>query len=188
MFKSLTNNLTKIFDKIRSTGTLSQAQIDESMRDIRIALLEADVALPVIKEFIDNIKNIIRFYSQKLDEINLRFSDSLSNLLKHKIILLQKFPNSRLSIHKTLQYKYLQYKQQSNNLYKQKISLFTPYDNRLNISGSNLSSLDYKKVIDRGYAIIEDENGKIISDSKLIKQGSNLRLSMRDGKVEVRKI
>lgn len=56
MFKSLTNNLTKIFDKIRSTGTLSQAQIDESMRDIRIALLEADVSLPVIKEFIDNIK------------------------------------------------------------------------------------------------------------------------------------
>jgi exodeoxyribonuclease VII large subunit len=136
----------------------------------------------------NNIKNIIRFYSQKLDEINLRFSDSLSNLLKHKIILLQKFPNSRLSIHKTLQYKYLQYKQQSNNLYKQKTSLFSPYENLLNISGSNLSALDYKKVIDRGYAIIEDKNGKIISDSKLIPEGSNLRLSMRDGKVEVRKI
>jgi exonuclease VII large subunit len=43
-------------------------------------------------------------------------------------------------------------------------------------------------VIDRGYAIIEDENGKIISDSKLIPEGSDLRLSMRDGKVEVRKI
>ncbi len=136
----------------------------------------------------NNIKNIIRFYRQKLDEINLRFSDSLLNLLKHKIILLQKFPSSRLSIHKTLQYKYLQYKQQNNNLYKQKTSLFSPYENRLNISGSNLSALDYKKVIDRGYAIIEDENGKIISDSKLIPEGSNLRLSMRDGKVEVRKL
>lgn len=136
----------------------------------------------------NNIKNIIRFYRQKLDEINLRFSDSLSNLLKHKIILLQKFPTSRLSIHKTVQYKYLQYRQQSSNLYKQKISLFSPYENRLNISGSNLSALDYKRVIERGYAIIEDENGKIISDSKLIPEGSNLRLSMRDGKVEVRKI
>jgi exodeoxyribonuclease VII large subunit len=136
----------------------------------------------------NNIKNIIRFYRQKLDEINLRFSDSLSNLLKHKVILLQKFPHSRLSVQKTLQYKYLQYQQQSNNLYKQKISLFSPYENRLNISGSNLSALDYKKVIERGYAIIEDEDGKIISDSKLIQEGSNLRLSMRDGKVEVRKI
>lgn len=136
----------------------------------------------------NNIKNIIRFYRQKLDEINLRFSDSLSNLLKHKIILLQKFPDARLSINKTLQYKYLQYRQQSNNLYKQKISLFSPYENRLNISSSNLSALDYKKVIERGYAIIEDENGKIISDSKLIPEGSNFRLSMRDGKVEVRKI
>jgi signal recognition particle GTPase len=104
MFKSLTNNLTKIFDKIRSTGTLSQAQIDESMRDIRIALLEADVSLPVIKEFIDNIKSIIRCYSQKLDKMNLRFSDFLANLLKHKITLLQQFSGSLLSIHKTLQY------------------------------------------------------------------------------------
>lgn len=120
--------------------------------------------LPVIKKLIDNIKNIIRFYSQKLDEINLRFSDSLSNLLKHKIILLQKFPGSRLSIHKTLQYKYLQYKQQSDNLYKQRNSLFIAYDNRLNISSSNLSALDYKKVIDRGYAIIEDENSKMKMD------------------------
>lgn len=136
----------------------------------------------------NNIKNIIRFYRQKLDEINLRFSDSLSNLLKHKIILLQKFPTSRLSIHKTVQYKYLQYRQQSNNLYKQTISLFSPYENRLNISGSHLSALDYKKVIERGYAIVQDKNGKIISDSKLIPEGSNLRLSMRDGKVEVRKI
>ncbi|MCP5369987.1 MAG: signal recognition particle protein [Rickettsiaceae bacterium] len=56
MFKALTDNLTKIFDKIRSTGTISEAQINESMRDIRIALLEADVSLPVIKEFIENIK------------------------------------------------------------------------------------------------------------------------------------
>ena len=45
MFQALTQNLTKIFDNIRRSGTLSVEQIDNTMRDIRIALLEADVAL-----------------------------------------------------------------------------------------------------------------------------------------------
>ncbi|MDP4708417.1 MAG: signal recognition particle protein [Rickettsiaceae bacterium] len=56
MFQTLTQNLTKIFDKIKSTGTLTEGQIDASMRDIRIALLEADVALPVVREFIASVK------------------------------------------------------------------------------------------------------------------------------------
>lgn len=52
MFQALTQNLTKIFDKIKSTGALTEAHIDTAMRDIRIALLEADVALPVVRAFI----------------------------------------------------------------------------------------------------------------------------------------
>ncbi len=56
MFSSLTKNLTKIFDSLRSSGTLTESQIDSAMRDIRIALLEADVALPVVKLFIEEVK------------------------------------------------------------------------------------------------------------------------------------
>lgn len=56
MFQTLTQNLTKIFDKIKGTGALSEEQIDSAMRDIRVALLEADVALPVVREFIANVK------------------------------------------------------------------------------------------------------------------------------------
>ena len=56
MFQTLTQNLTKIFDKIKGRGTLTEEQIDSAMRDIRIALLEADVALPVVREFIANVK------------------------------------------------------------------------------------------------------------------------------------
>ncbi|PCJ27154.1 MAG: signal recognition particle protein [Rickettsiales bacterium] len=56
MFQTLTQNLTKIFDKMKGTGALSEAQIDSAMRDIRVALLEADVALPVVREFIDAVK------------------------------------------------------------------------------------------------------------------------------------
>ena len=56
MFQTLTQNFSKIFDKLKSTTLLSESQIDSAMRDIRISLLEADVALPVVKDFISIIK------------------------------------------------------------------------------------------------------------------------------------
>ena len=56
MFESLSNNLTKIIDKITSRGMITESDIDQAMREIRIALLEADVALPVVREFINKVK------------------------------------------------------------------------------------------------------------------------------------
>jgi signal recognition particle subunit SRP54 len=55
MFQTLTQNLAKIFDKIKGAGALTEAHIDSAMRDIRIALLEADVALPVVRAFISEV-------------------------------------------------------------------------------------------------------------------------------------
>jgi signal recognition particle subunit SRP54 len=52
MFGSLTDKLGNIFDKLRGRGSLSVEDVQAAMREIRIALLEADVALPVVKEFI----------------------------------------------------------------------------------------------------------------------------------------
>ncbi|MBP5215697.1 MAG: signal recognition particle protein [Alphaproteobacteria bacterium] len=57
MFESLSNKLSQAFSKITSRGVLSEKDIDEAMREIRVALLEADVSLPVVKEFIANVKN-----------------------------------------------------------------------------------------------------------------------------------
>ncbi|WP_341788369.1 signal recognition particle protein [Rickettsia endosymbiont of Lasioglossum villosulum] len=56
MFKTLTQNLTKIFDRLVSSGLLTEEQIDAALRDIRVALLESDVALPVIKNFVAEVK------------------------------------------------------------------------------------------------------------------------------------
>ncbi|MDF2964919.1 MAG: ffh [Rickettsiaceae bacterium] len=56
MFKSLTNNLIKVFDKLRSKGVLTEADLDDAMREIRLALLEADVAVSVVKDFIAGVK------------------------------------------------------------------------------------------------------------------------------------
>ena len=56
MFDSLTDKLGGIFAKITSRGVLSEQDINDAMREIRIALLEADVALPVVKDFISKVK------------------------------------------------------------------------------------------------------------------------------------
>lgn len=56
MFESLSNRLTGIFDKLRGRGALSEQDVNAAMREIRIALLEADVALPVVKDFIEVVR------------------------------------------------------------------------------------------------------------------------------------
>lgn len=56
MFEALTDKLGAVFSKITSRGVLSEADIDSAMREIRIALLEADVSLPVVKDFINHVK------------------------------------------------------------------------------------------------------------------------------------
>jgi len=56
MFDNLTNKLENIFSKLKSAPSLSDEQVDSGLKEIRQALLEADVALPVAKEFIANVK------------------------------------------------------------------------------------------------------------------------------------
>ena len=56
MFENLTNKLEKVFSKLKSAPSLTEDQVDSGLKEIRLALLEADVALPVVKEFITNIK------------------------------------------------------------------------------------------------------------------------------------
>jgi signal recognition particle subunit SRP54 len=56
MFENLTSSLNKIFEKLTGVGYLSEENVDEALREIRVALLEADVALPVVKEFSKLVK------------------------------------------------------------------------------------------------------------------------------------
>ena len=56
MYKSLADRLSGIFDRLKGRGVLSEDDVNIAMREIRIALLEADVALPVVKEFIEQAK------------------------------------------------------------------------------------------------------------------------------------
>jgi signal recognition particle subunit SRP54 len=56
VFETLSDRLTQVFSALRGRGRLSAADIDATAREIRIALLEADVALPVVREFISRVK------------------------------------------------------------------------------------------------------------------------------------
>ncbi|MBI1365518.1 MAG: signal recognition particle protein [Alphaproteobacteria bacterium] len=56
MFESLSDRLGSIFEKLRGRGALEEKDVNEALREVRIALLEADVALPVAKDFIAKVK------------------------------------------------------------------------------------------------------------------------------------
>ena len=56
MFDGLTQRLGAVFDRLRRRGALSEADVGEALRDVRVALLEADVALPVVKDFIAAVR------------------------------------------------------------------------------------------------------------------------------------
>jgi signal recognition particle subunit SRP54 len=53
MFESLSDRLGGVFDRLRGRGALTEADVRAAMREVRVALLEADVALPVAREFVD---------------------------------------------------------------------------------------------------------------------------------------
>ncbi|MBD3728401.1 MAG: signal recognition particle protein [Sphingomonadales bacterium] len=55
MFDNLSDRLGNVFDKLRGRGALSEQDVRDAMREVRVALLEADVALPVVRRFIDSV-------------------------------------------------------------------------------------------------------------------------------------
>src|SRR5579862_5030349 len=86
MFSSLSTKFTDIFSRLKKRGALTEADIDAVMREVRIALLEADVALPVVKDFVASLKTkalgaeVIKSVSPAQMVIKLT-SDHLAELL-----------------------------------------------------------------------------------------------------------
>jgi len=57
LFDSLTTRLGDVFDRLRKRGALSEADVTAALREVRVALLEADVALPVVKDFVNAVRD-----------------------------------------------------------------------------------------------------------------------------------
>src|SRR3954453_18451619 len=56
MFDALSDRLNDVFDRLRRHGALSENDVASAMREIRVALLEADVALPVVRDFVNAVR------------------------------------------------------------------------------------------------------------------------------------
>ena len=89
MFDSLSSKLSGIFDRLTGRGALSEADVGEAMREVRVALLEADVALPVVKDFIAKVKekavghDVMRSITPGQQVIKI-VHDNLVDLLGHQ--------------------------------------------------------------------------------------------------------
>ncbi len=57
MFEALSDKLSGVFDKLRRRGALSETDVGEALREVRVALLDADVALPVVRDFIAKVRD-----------------------------------------------------------------------------------------------------------------------------------
>lgn len=56
MFENLSDRLTRTLKNISGRGRLTEDNIKETLREVRMALLEADVALPVVRDFVNHVK------------------------------------------------------------------------------------------------------------------------------------
>ncbi len=57
MFEALSDKLTGVFDGLRRRGALNETDVAEALREVRLALLDADVALPVVREFVTKVRD-----------------------------------------------------------------------------------------------------------------------------------
>ena len=57
MFEALSSKLNGVFDRLRRRGALSEADVTEALREVRVALLEADVALPVVRDLVNKVRD-----------------------------------------------------------------------------------------------------------------------------------
>ena len=56
MFEALSSKLNGVFERLRRRGALSEADVTEALREVRVALLEADVALPVVRDLVNKVR------------------------------------------------------------------------------------------------------------------------------------
>ena len=83
MFDNLTNRLSSVVQSIKGSGRLTDKNIQDTLRQIRLALLEADVSLPVVKEFISNISE--KVVGTKFDK-SLTPGQALTKIIQNELI------------------------------------------------------------------------------------------------------
>lgn len=83
MFENLTERLTRTFKNLSGQGRFTEDNMQQALREVRLSLLEADVALPVVKQFIEKIKE--KALGQDVD-INLKADQALIKIVQDELI------------------------------------------------------------------------------------------------------
>ncbi|MFK7973833.1 MAG: exodeoxyribonuclease VII large subunit [Rickettsiaceae bacterium] len=131
------------------------------------------------------IHSILNHYTQRLDDISFRLLGLPNVFIEHKLKLLQLFSIERLLPTRIVKYKYMQYINHSDHLLQRQKTLLSNIEHKLSIQDALLASLDYKSVIKRGFAIVKNSEGKIISYSAEAKIQKELTLIMKDGQISL---
>jgi signal recognition particle subunit SRP54 len=94
-FEGLTEKLNNAFKKLRGKGRLSEADVKEAMREIRLALLEADVSYKVVKDFVKKVSE--RAVGQDVME-SLTPAQMIVKIVNEELIALMGSENAKLNI------------------------------------------------------------------------------------------
>lgn len=95
MFDNLSERLNQSLKKIRGQGRLTESNIQETLREVRMALLEADVALPVVKEFIEQVK--VRALGTEV-QTSLTPGQSMIKIVQDELVTLMGEANEGLNL------------------------------------------------------------------------------------------
>lgn len=95
MFDSLTERLGDSLRKIRGQRKFTETNVEETLRDVRTALLEADVALPVVREFVEQVKN--RALGQEVQR-SLTPGQAMVKIVNDELVAVMGTANERLSL------------------------------------------------------------------------------------------
>ena len=81
MFETLSDRLGGVFDKLRGRGALTEDDVRSALREVRVALLEADVALPVARDFVETVttRAVDRLIETLTSVFSRYFSPSLAD-------------------------------------------------------------------------------------------------------------
>ncbi len=95
MLDNLTNRFYSVFKNIRGVATLNEENIKPALREVRLALLEADVALPIVRDFINNVKE--KAVGQEIND-NLTAEQAFITIVNQALIELMGKENSKLDL------------------------------------------------------------------------------------------
>jgi exodeoxyribonuclease VII large subunit len=124
----------------------------------------------------------------KLGVLTSQLMNSMLHFFKNKKLILQQSHLTVLIAIKTLEYKSLQCKNCYNILINKQHNFINQFLYKLKLNSRILSSLDYKNILKRGYAMIKDENKNYISSVTEAKNNVKLKIKMQDGEISVTKL